>query len=285
MQSSEYAFPSSTVSPSTTSGRAPTIRSLSLTMGADPSTQHRCRRRMPEPEDGIVVVFDCESDCGFNECNWKEREHHIGTVMQPTVICALVMPSSLIMAKADTEEILKASETKTFWRDQAERGYTPVHGLLALFDTADAIVGYNCQGFDFPLLKRFYRPSADGTPAQQRYINHRAKCLDIMLRVRDVSGQYCKLDSLLKNNSLPCKTSDGREAIRMWEEDKKDELKSYCEADVELTARLGLKESLVVPGGYRVSSQVHGIRSAVASNLEAASTKRRTRENEGFLFV
>eukprot|EP00966_Prymnesium_polylepis_P246061 5691522-Prymnesium_polylepis.1 len=250
MQSSEYTFPSNTVSPSATSGRAPTTRSLSPTMGADPSTQQRCRRRMPEPEDGIVVVFDCESDCGFNGCNWKEREHHISAVMQPTVICALVMPSSLIMAKADTEEILKASEKKTFWRDQAERGYTPVHGLLALFDKADAIVGYNCQGFGFPLLKRFYRPSADGTPAQQRYINHRAKCLDIMLR-----------------------------------EDKKDELKSYCEADVELTARLGLKESLVVPGGYSVSSQVHGIRSAVASNLEAASRNRRTREDEGFLLV
>lgn len=240
---------------------------------------------MPEPEDGIVVVFDCESDCGFHGCNWKEREHHICTVMQPTVICALVMPTSLIMAKADPDEILKASEKKTFWRDQAERGYTPVHGLLSLFDRADAIVGYNCQGFDFPLLKRFYRPSADGTHAQQRYINHRAKCLDIMLRVRDVSGQYCKLDNLLKDNSLPSKTSDGAEAIRMWEEDKRDELQSYCEADVELTARLGLKETLIVPGGCSVCSQVHGIRSAVAANLESFSRKRRTREDSGFVLV
>lgn len=240
---------------------------------------------MPESEDGIVVVFDCEADCGFQGCSWREREHHICTVMQPTVICALVMPTSLVLARADPEDIIKASEKRAWWRDQAERGYTPVHGLLALFDRADVIVGFNCLGFDFPLIKRFYRPSSDGTSQQQRYINHRAKCLDIMLRVRDVSGQYCKLDSLLTDNALPCKTSDGAEAIRMWEEDRRDELKSYCDADVELTARLGLKETIVVPGGNTVSCQVHGIRCAVACNGAAASRKRRAREEEDFVLV
>jgi len=206
-------------------------------------------------------VFDCECDSGTTSGNPGDTRDNRIDFMQFTVICALAMPTDMIERKAPVEEILQHSTKHTWWRDVAEHGSNPVVTLLELFDGAELIVGYNCLGFDFPLIRRFYRPSAEVLYPTQRYVNHRTKTLDIMHRVSDATGHYYKLDDLLKKNGLQTKSSNGKEAIRMWEEGRRDELKSYCEQDVLLTARLGLLESIRIAEHLKVTSRGFGIRS------------------------
>lgn len=232
--------------------------------------------------DGYSVVFDCESDCGFAEVAGYTREEKIAKFMQFTVVCAQVIRSSAVVWGASADDVLRESEKLTWWRDVAQRGDTPVDSLLALFDGADVIVGYNCLCFDFPLLKRFY---GKGSAALQRYASHRSKCLDIMARVHDVCGVYYKLDALLTANGLEAKIGHGSKAIQLWHDGRREELQAYCASDVELTARLALLETLGC-GNVVATHNVHGLRSAIAASREASAHKRvRAPDNDAEEFV
>lgn len=60
----------------------------------------------------------------------------------------------------------------------------------------------------------------------------RSKTFDIMTRVKDVSGNYYKLEALLELNGIQRKTGDGMRAIQLWTDNKRDELEKYCHNDV-----------------------------------------------------
>lgn len=218
-----------------------------------------------------VVVFDCETDCGFERLCGYSRDAFVRQVMQFTCVCALEVSAADVW-QATTEEAradaLRKARRHTFWRDRAEAGKTPVDDLLALFDRAVLIVGYNVLNFDFPLLQRFYRPTEEATAAQ-RYRDHRAKTHDLMARVKDVTETYHKLDHLLKQNGLPLKTGSGADAPRLWADDRREELEAYCAADVDVTARLALQPTVRV-GEHALagnSDAVHGMRAALAAQL------------------
>ncbi len=234
------------------------------------------------PDNPFVVVFDCESDCSLKTCPGGTKEEKLSRYMHFTVCCALTMPSDAILHKADADEIMHLSKRHHYWRDQAEPGTTPIDGMLALFDAADVIVGYNCFDFDFPLLRRFYRSVRAGETATQRYMNHRSKCFDIMAKVRDVTGCYFKLDDLLKLNNLSCKTSNGLKAIEMWESQQRTELKEYCEADVDLTARLALVDRISIDNLKNATCPTVGLRSDLCKKH---ALKKRDREGEDFVIV
>lgn len=238
---------------------------------------------------GYVVVYDCESDCGFSDVAGYTRDEKITRYMQFTCICASVIPSSSIVRNATPEEVVAQATKMTWWRDIAEEGCSPIDSLLDLFDGADVIVGYNCLAFDFPLIRRFYKP-VSGLSAVQRYIEHRSKTLDIMTRVRDVTGAYYKLDKLLMENGLPVKCGDGQKAVQMWAANDRDSLERYCAMDVDLTAKLSLLENINVNGQQRLSlpQHVHGLRSALAARRATGAQKRlrdKEGDNEGFVLV
>ena len=226
--------------------------------------------------DSSIVVFDCETDCGFERMCGYTRDAFVRQVMQFTCVCALEIPASAVWEESasdpDAQKALSLATKHTFWRDHAAEGQTPVHDLLALFDRAVLIVGYNVFHFDFPLLWRFYKNTDDVT-ATQRYYAHRAKTLDVMARVRDATGRYLKLDYLLYNNSLPQKTGSAADAPRLWEDDKRDELEAYCAADVQLTARLALQDALTVDDDVTLPNAVHGMRSALIAQISHAALR------------
>jgi len=210
-----------------------------------------------------VIVFDCESDSLFSTLPGNFHEDKI-RFMQFTVVSALALPCEPIEAGAPIDEIMSRGVMYNWWRDVAEDGNNPLVSLLALFDGAEAIVGYNCNGFDFPLIKRFYRPTQSTTKPVQRYVDHRTKTLDIMSRVRDATGYYMKLDDLLNRNGLSSKSSNGKEAVGMWERGERDELKNYCNTDVMLTARLALLETVAVSDTVRIGGAGCGLRAFLA---------------------
>lgn len=231
--------------------------------------------------DRYCVVFDCESDTGVPNVAPQDREMHIQRFMQFTVTCALKIPSEAILEQRSQDDIIAASTPMHWWRDVAvgnAKG-NPIEDLLTLFDDADVIVGFNCLQFDFPLLYRFYKMSqrSSETPLQ-RYMNHRAKCLDIMLRLRDATGSYVKLDTVLKGNGLPTKSGSGKDAVRLWADGEREKLLDYCKTDVEVTARLALTETLRLHD-VNIPHHVHGLRCAMASRY-AVRMKRKCEEEE-----
>ena len=211
-----------------------------------------------------VVVFDCESDSSFDSLPGSFAQEKL-RYMQFTVVCAVALPSALIEQRATTEEIMARATRFSWWRDVAEEGNNPIVTLLTLFDGADAIVGYNCLGFDFPLIRRFYRQTSTHPNPVQRYLDHRCKTVDVMARVRDATGNYYKLDDLLKANGLETKSGNGLQAIRLWQDGKREELKSYCETDVAVTAQLALLERMLVGQNNSVPCHVFGVRPALAA--------------------
>lgn len=227
--------------------------------------------------DPFCVVFDCESDCSFAECAGGTRDDKLHNHMQFTTLCAAVVPSQPVLERAGWDAIKQATTRRTFWRDEAAAGGTPLDELLALFDRAEVIVCFNGLGFDFPLIRRFYRP-AGGLSAPQRYVRHRSKALDIMARARDACNLYFKLDLLLAQNGLATKTGDGLKAVKLWRENKREELAAYCYMDVELTLRLALVDGMQTPAGVCMDACVNSLEYAIKARR--AHPGKRARESE-----
>lgn len=106
------------------------------------------------------------------------------------------------------------------------------HELAALWpklEEATRVIGFNIIGFDYPVLQKYYHGDINQWPT-----------LDIMYVFKKDHGFRIKLDSLAQENLGVAKSGDGLKAIRLWEQGKIDELKSYCLDDVKITRDLFL---------------------------------------------
>lgn len=107
------------------------------------------------------------------------------------------------------------------------------------------LVGFNCQGFDMPFLII-------------RSLKHNIKVFDLKGRIIDLREvlsngnryQKGKLDDYAKLIGIEQKYNgySGFEAIRLWNENKLDELKEYVLTDVRITHKLyeRMKETGIV---------------------------------------
>jgi hypothetical protein len=181
--------------------------------------------------------------------------------MQVTVGCAIVVDNKYCEKTGmDAAKLaLDNGVAHHWWRDVAEKGHDPFEEMLALFDAADAIVAFNGLEFDFPLLKRHYAHN------MARYMSHRIKCLDPFNRIRAATTRWPKLDTLLVANNLTSKSGDGKRAIRLWEESRRDELHAYCADDVRLLLQLAMLDTLHFPDVGTLPNHVGGIASFLKS--------------------
>lgn len=116
--------------------------------------------------------------------------------------------------------------------DSGEDKYTTVtvdelHKLWPIFEKADALVGYNSNHFDIPLLNKYY-------PGDLTHI----KSIDILESIRLSLGRRLRLDSVAQATIGAKKSADGLQAVRWWREGKIDEIKKYCEQDVRVTKKV-----------------------------------------------
>jgi hypothetical protein len=210
---------------------------------------------------GTVVVWDCETDTRLPRGDPLSREQAF-LHSQITVACALVFKSEELLKKENWDQALATATWHTFWRDKTPSGETnPYIGLIKLFDEAESIVAYNGLGFDFRMLRKWYPRTGPNTaafnPAAARYQDHRMKCLDPMLRIAEAMDiPYPGLDRLLRSNNLGGKTGDGLQAIKMWEEGRREELEAYCKSDVDSLAKL-VYLPVMVTGGQGVTSHAN----------------------------
>jgi len=96
-----------------------------------------------------------------------------------------------------------------------------------LIERADALVGYNSNHFDIPLLNKYY-------PGNLTAI----KSIDILESIRESLGRRLRLDSVAQATVGAKKSADGLQAVRWWREGKIDEIKKYCLQDVKVTKKI-----------------------------------------------
>jgi|SRR3989344_1431703 len=95
------------------------------------------------------------------------------------------------------------------------------------FEKADAIVGYNSEHFDIPLLNKYY--AGDLT---------KIKSIDLMKAIQDSLGRRIKLQDVASATLGVSKSGQGLDAITWWKEGKIDKIIEYCLKDVSITRDL-----------------------------------------------
>jgi len=119
----------------------------------------------------------------------------------------------------------------TVYDSQTEK-YTTVsiddlQDIWPIIEGADALVGYNSNHFDIPLLNKYY-------PGDLSHI----KSIDLLESIRLSLGRRLRLDSVAEATIGAKKSAHGLQAVRWWKEGKIDEIKKYCEQDVRVTKKV-----------------------------------------------
>lgn len=119
----------------------------------------------------------------------------------------------------------------TFYDSETDK-YTTVdvgdlQKVWPMLEKADALVGYNSNHFDIPLLNKYY-------PGDLTQI----KSIDLLEEIRKSLGRRLRLDSVAEATVGAKKSANGLQAVRWWREGKIDEIKKYCEQDVKVTKKI-----------------------------------------------
>lgn len=112
------------------------------------------------------------------------------------------------------------SETKLFTTVTIDE----IDQLWPIVEQADALVGYNSDHFDIPLLNKYY-------PGDLTQI----KSIDLLVEIKNALGRRLRLDSVASATVGAKKSADGLQAVRWWREGNIKDIKKYCEQDVKVT--------------------------------------------------
>lgn len=96
--------------------------------------------------------------------------------------------------------------------------------MWPIFERADAMIGYNSEHFDIPLLNKYYSGDLNNI-----------KSIDLMVAIKEGFGRRAKLDDIAAATLGKKKIAHGLEAVKWWKEGEIDKIKKYCEADVMIT--------------------------------------------------
>lgn len=96
-----------------------------------------------------------------------------------------------------------------------------------LIESTDAIVGFNSDTFDVPLLNKYY-------PGDLFSI----KSIDILKDVHKALGRRIRLNNLAEATLNEGKSADGLKAIEWWQKGEVEKVREYCLQDVKVTKDL-----------------------------------------------
>lgn len=146
------------------------------------------------------VIFDLETQNIFQDVGSND----------PAALAISV--ATFYESATDLYTTVTVDELKTVW---------------PIIERADALVGFNSDHFDIPLLNKYY-------PGDLTQI----KSIDILEAVRQSLGRRLRLDDIAKTTIGAKKSANGLQAVRWWREGKIEEIKKYCEQDVRVTKQL-----------------------------------------------
>lgn len=96
--------------------------------------------------------------------------------------------------------------------------------LWPIVERADALVGYNSDHFDIPILNKYY-------PGDLATI----RSIDLLASIRDSLGRRLKLDSVAEATLGKKKIGSGLDAIVWWQNGEIEKVRKYCIEDVRIT--------------------------------------------------
>ncbi len=102
-----------------------------------------------------------------------------------------------------------------------------LHKLWPIIEQAEALVGYNSNHFDIPLLNKYY-------PGDLTQI----KSIDLLEDIRNSLGRRLRLDDVAQATIGAKKSGHGLQAIKWWREGDIVSIKKYCKQDVKITKEL-----------------------------------------------
>lgn len=143
------------------------------------------------------VVFDLETQNIFDDVARRD----------PTLLSISV--ASVYDSQTNTYHTVAIDELSTLW---------------PIFEEADALVGYNSNYFDIPLLNKYYPGDLTKIPS-----------IDILESIKNSLGKRIRLDAVAEATLGKKKTANGLQAVAWWKEGKIDLIKKYCEMDVQVT--------------------------------------------------
>lgn len=99
--------------------------------------------------------------------------------------------------------------------------------LWPVLEKADALVGYNSDHFDIPILDKYY-------PGDLKKI----KSIDLMKDIKQACGKRLGLNAIASATLGVKKSGHGLDAYRWWREGKYEQVRDYCLDDVKITKEL-----------------------------------------------
>ena len=99
--------------------------------------------------------------------------------------------------------------------------------MWPLFETADAIVTFNGDHFDIPILNKYYHGDLS-----------KIKSIDLMVAVQKSLGRRIKLDTLAEATLGKKKSGNGLDAVTWWRNGEVEKVIKYCLDDVRVTRLL-----------------------------------------------
>ena len=140
-----------------------------------------------------------------------------------------------------TEDFV-SGETKCYEFARKPDEFEALRGqLIKHFDDSISLCAFNGIRFDIPFLAKALQID------KFKIANWVAKTSDILEQSRLRMKKTFSLNLLCEKNSIPVKISDGKEAVRMAQEGRWDELNLYCAQDVKILCDLYRKQNLVHP--------------------------------------
>lgn len=94
-------------------------------------------------------------------------------------------------------------------------------------EEADALIGFNSDTFDIPLLNKYY-------PGDLTNI----KSIDLLKDVHKSLGRRIRLNNLAEATLGEGKSADGLKAIEWWQQGEVEKVREYCLQDVKVTKDL-----------------------------------------------
>jgi len=99
--------------------------------------------------------------------------------------------------------------------------------MWPFFEGTDAIIGYNSNDFDIPLLNKYYAGDLN-----------QIKSIDLLVDIRASLGRRPKLDDIAAATLGKNKIAHGLQAVEWWKTGEIDKIKKYCEEDVMITKQV-----------------------------------------------